>query len=181
MRPKQYRAGGHKVRIRFAIGQCALGAILVAESARGVCAISLGDDPARLLREFQQQFPRADLLGANRAFERRVATVVGFIDNPARSLALPLDVQGTAFQQRVWQALRRIPSGTTVSYREIAQRLGQPQAARAVAQACASNRLAVAIPCHRVVRSDGSVSGYRWGIARKRRLLAREAAVTSAR
>jgi len=175
MQPTQYRAGGTNTRIHFAIGQCSLGAILVAQSARGVCAISLGDDPDRLARELQDRFPHAELIGADPDFERVVAQVVGFVEAPALGLALPLDVRGTAFQERVWQALRDIPVGKTASYADIARRIGAPTAVRAVAQACGANTLAVAIPCHRVVRSDGALSGYRWGVDRKRSLLDREA------
>lgn len=175
MKPSQYRAGGVDARIEFAIGQTSLGAILVARSQRGVCAISLGDDPDALLRELQDRFPRAELIGGDAGFERLVAQVVGLIEQPNIGIELPLDVRGTAFQQRVWQALRQIPSGETASYAQIAQRVGSPKSVRAVAQACASNTLAVAIPCHRVVRSDGALSGYRWGVARKQALLAREA------
>ncbi|SMC23766.1 AraC family transcriptional regulator, regulatory protein of adaptative response / methylated-DNA-[protein]-cysteine methyltransferase [Andreprevotia lacus DSM 23236] len=171
MTPKDYRAGGRQAQIRFAIGQCKLGAILVAQSQRGLCAISLGNDPDALLRELQDRFPRAELIGGDAAFEHLVAQVVGFIEAPAKGLDLPLDVQGTAFQQRVWQALRDIPAGETASYAEIANRIGAPKAVRAVAGACAANTLAVAIPCHRVVRSDGELSGYRWGVERKRALL----------
>ena len=174
MKPAQYRDGGIDARIEFAVGQCTLGAILVARSARGLCAVSLGDDPDALLRELQDRFPRAELVGGEAGFERLVARVVGFVEAPGIGLDLPLDIRGTAFQQRVWEALRRIPAGQTASYAEIAARIGSPAAVRAVAQACASNRLAVAIPCHRVVRSDGALSGYRWGVARKRELLARE-------
>jgi AraC family transcriptional regulator of adaptative response/methylated-DNA-[protein]-cysteine methyltransferase len=141
-----------------------------------VCAILLGDDPDALVRDLQDRFPKAQLIGADRDFERLVATVVGFVEAPTQGLDLPLDMRGTAFQQRVWQALRKIPSGSTASYAEIAQRIGQPKAVRAVAQACASNRIAVAIPCHRVVRNDGALSGYRWGVERKRALLEREKA-----
>ena len=175
MTPRQYRAGGVDARIAFAIAQTSLGALLVARSARGVCAISLGDDPDALLRELQDRFPRADLVGGDAGFERLVAQVVGLVEQPGVGHDLPLDVRGTAFQQRVWQALRRIPPGQTASYADIAARIGSPKAVRAVAQACASNTLAVAIPCHRVVRSDGALSGYRWGVARKRALLEREA------
>lgn len=175
MTPSRYRAGGVDTDIRFAIGQCSLGAILVAQSERGVCAILLGDDPQALLQELQDQFPRANLIGGDAQFEQLVARVVGFIEAPSIGLELPLDVRGTAFQQRVWQALREIPPGATASYAEIAARIGAPRAVRAVAQACAANHLAVAIPCHRVVRSDGNLSGYRWGVARKRELLEREA------
>ena len=175
MTPRQYRAGGVDARIAFAIAQTSLGALLVARSARGVCAISLGDDPDALLRELQDRFPRAELVGGDAGFERLVAQVVGLIAQPGIAHDLPLDVRGTAFQQRVWQALRRIPPGQTASYADIAARIGSPKAVRAVAQACAANTLAVAIPCHRVVRSDGALSGYRWGVARKRALLEREA------
>lgn len=175
MTPTKYRAGGLNILIRFAIGQCSLGSILVAESAHGVCAIFLGDDPERLAYDLQDRFPRATLIGGDSAFEQRVAKVIGFIEQPAIGLDLPLDVRGTAFQQRVWQALREIPVGTTASYTDIAQRIGAPNAARAVAGACAANGLAVAIPCHRVIRNDGGLSGYRWGVERKRALLAKEA------
>lgn len=176
MTPRQYRAGGVDARIAFAIAQTSLGALLVARSARGVCAISLGDDPDALLRELQDRFPRAELVGGDAGFERLVAQVVGLIAQPGIGHDLPLDVRGTAFQQRVWQALRRIPPGQTASYADIAARIGSPKAVRAVAQACAANTLAIAIPCHRVVRSDGALSGYRWGVARKRALLEREGA-----
>ena len=174
MKPSQYRAGGLDARIEFAIGQCSLGAILVARSGRGVCAISLGDDAEALLHELQDRFPRAELVGGDASFERLVAQVVGLIEAPSIGIDLPLDVRGTAFQQRVWNALRKIPAGETASYAQIAQRIGSPKSVRAVAQACAANTLAVVIPCHRVVRSDGGLSGYRWGIARKQQLLARE-------
>ena len=176
MTPAQFRSGGKGAGIRFAVGECSLGAILVAATGKGVCAILLGDDPDALVRDLQDRFPKAHLIGADAAFERLVATVVGFVEAPARGLDLPLHVRGTALQQRVWQALRRIPSGSTASYAEIAQRIGQPKAVRAVAQACASNPIAVAIPCHRVVRTDGALSGYRWGVERKRALLERERA-----
>lgn len=174
MKPAQYRAGGADARIAFAIGQCSLGAILVARSARGVCAISLGDDPDALLGELQDRFPRAELIGGDAGFERLVAQVVGLIEQPNIGHELPLDIRGTAFQQRVWHALRQIPAGETASYAQIAQRIGSPKSVRAVAGACAANTLAVAIPCHRVVRSDGALSGYRWGVERKRELLSRE-------
>ena len=175
MTPSNYRAGGANMAIRFAIGECSLGSILVAASERGVCAILIGDDPDELARDLQDRFPRADLIGGDAKFEQLVAKVVGFVEVPRLGLALPLDLRGTAFQQRVWQALREIPSGATASYSEIANRIGAPKAARAVAQACAANALAVAIPCHRVLRHDGGLSGYRWGVERKRALLEREA------
>ena len=174
MKPAEYRAAGHNNDIRFAVGQCSLGAILVAQSERGVCAIFLGDDPHQLVCDLQDKFRRANLIGADQDFERLIAQVVGFIEAPALGLDLPLDVRGTAFQERVWQALREIPVGSTASYADIAQLIGAPKAVRAVAQACGANCLAVAIPCHRVVRSDGNLSGYRWGVERKRQLLERE-------
>jgi AraC family transcriptional regulator of adaptative response/methylated-DNA-[protein]-cysteine methyltransferase len=175
MNPADFRAGGKGAAIRFAVGECSLGAILVAATDKGVCAISLGDDPAVLLRDLEDRFPKAQLIGADRNFEQLVAKIVGFVEAPALGLDLPLDVRGTAFQQRVWQALRDIPAGSTASYTEIARRIRRPKAVRAVAAACAANAIAVAIPCHRVVRQDGALAGYRWGIERKRRLLAREA------
>jgi AraC family transcriptional regulator of adaptative response/methylated-DNA-[protein]-cysteine methyltransferase len=174
MTPSDYRAAGQNTDIHFAVGQCSLGAILVAQSKRGVCAILLGDDPHQLVCDLQDQFRRANLIGADNNFEQLIAKVVGFIEAPAIGFDLPLDVRGTAFQERVWQALAEIPLGSTASYAEIAQRIGAPKAVRAVAQACGANRLAVAIPCHRVVRSDGNLSGYRWGVERKRQLLDRE-------
>lgn len=174
MTPSAYRKGGANTQIRFAIGECSLGSILVASTACGVCAILMGDDPDMLACDLQQRFPRAEFVGGDKAFERVVAKVVGFVEAPAKGLDLPLDVRGTAFQQRVWQALQKIPVGTTLSYTQIAKRIGAPKAVRAVASACAANALAVAIPCHRVVRIDGGLSGYRWGVARKRELLKRE-------
>jgi AraC family transcriptional regulator of adaptative response/methylated-DNA-[protein]-cysteine methyltransferase len=175
MTPTAYRAGGADTDIRFAVGACSLGAILVARSDRGVCAILLGDDPDRLARDLQDRFPRARLIGGDADFERWVAKVVGLVEAPGTGLDLPLDVRGTAFQRRVWQALRRIPAGATASYADVARRIGAPTAVRAVGQAVGANPLAVAIPCHRVVRSDGALSGYRWGVERKRALLEREA------
>lgn len=174
MKPSDFRAGGKGAAIRFAVGECSLGSILVAATEKGVCAISLGDDPDALLRDLQDRFPQAQLIGDDPEFEQLIAKVVGFVEAPALGLDLPLDLRGTAFQQRVWQALREIPAGDTASYTEIAQRIGKPRAVRAVAAACAANAIAVAIPCHRVVRRDGALAGYRWGVERKRALLARE-------
>lgn len=181
MTPSQFRVGGAAERIRFALGECSLGSILVAASERGVCAIALADQPEPLLRELEQQFATAELIGGDRDFERLVARVVGLVEQPWRVSELPLDIRGTAFQERVWQALRRVGPGTTLTYSELAKRVGAPTAVRAVARACASNRVAVAIPCHRVVRADGALSGYRWGVERKRLLLQREATRTSPR
>lgn len=175
MTPTAYRKGGKGMRIHFAVGQCSLGAILVAETARGICAITLGDDAQTLLHDLQDRFPGAELIGGDAEFETRVAAVVGFVEAPRIGLDLPLDMQGTAFQQRVWQALLRIPAGQTLSYSQLADAIGAPGAVRAVAGACAANKIAVAIPCHRVLRNDGALSGYRWGVDRKRALLAREA------
>lgn len=174
MTPSRYRAGGAETDIHFAVGECSLGSILVARSAKGVCAIYLGDDPNALAHILEDQFPAANLLAGDREFEQLVAQVVGFVESPGLGIDLPLDIRGTAFQQRVWDVLRQIPAGQTLSYAEVAERLGSPRAVRAVAGACAANRLAVVIPCHRVVRSDGSLSGYRWGVERKKMLLERE-------
>ena len=176
MTPTAVRRGGQGAVIRFAIGQASLGAVLVAATEKGVCAIMLGDDPDALARALQDRFPRAELIGGDEKFERTVAEVVGLVEAPGQRLDLPLDIRGTAFQQRVWEALRAIPPGSTATYAEIAEAVGRPRAVRAVAQACAANPLAVAIPCHRVVRTDGDLSGYRWGVERKRKLLDREAA-----
>ena len=174
MTPTDYRAGGTATEIGFAVGECSLGSILVAQTAKGVCAIALGDDPAALVRDLEDRFPRAHLVGDNRAFDQTIARVIACVDTSAQALDLPLDVRGTAFQQRVWQALRKIPVGSTASYAEIAASIGVPNGARAVARACRANRLAVVIPCHRVVRTDGSLAGYRWGVERKRDLLKKE-------
>lgn len=174
MTPTAWRTGGADTEIRFAIGECSLGAILVALSARGVCAITIGDDPEALVRALQDRFPRASLVGGDAAFEGLIARIVGFVEAPGLGLDLPLDVRGTAFQQRVWQALREIPAGETASYTEVAERIGAPRSVRAVAQACGANEIAVAIPCHRVVRRDGALSGYRWGVERKQALLRKE-------
>ncbi len=176
MRPSAYRDGGRGMAIRFAVGDCSLGSVLVAATDKGVCSILLGDDPESLVRDLQDRFGAAELIGGDADFESIVAQVVGLIDAPGTGLSLPLDVRGTAFQQQVWDALRRIPAGRTASYAEIALAIGRPAAVRAVAQACGANPLAIAIPCHRVVRSDGDLSGYRWGVERKRELLDRERA-----
>ncbi len=175
MIPTRYRAGGAGETIRFALGQCSLGAILVAATPKGICAITLGDEPEALLHGLQARFHKAELIGGDAEFERWVAQVIGFVEAPRLGLDLPLDIRGTAFQQRVWQALREIPPGETLSYTEVAQRLGLPKAVRAVASACAANPIALAIPCHRVRRIGGALAGYRWGLARKQALLVREA------
>ena len=176
MTPTRFRDGGKQVEIRFAVGESSLGSILVAQSERGVCAILLGDDPDALVRDLQDRFPHAQFVGGDKSFEKLIARVVAFVERPSHGFDLPLDIQGTAFQQRVWRALMEIPCGTVASYSSIAKRIGKPSAVRAVAGACAANTLAVAIPCHRVVRNDKSLSGYRWGAERKRELLEREKA-----
>jgi AraC family transcriptional regulator of adaptative response/methylated-DNA-[protein]-cysteine methyltransferase len=176
MTPKRYRTGGPDTVIRFALGECSLGAILVAASALGVCAILMGDEPDALARNLQDRFPKAELIGGDDGFEHWMARIVGFVDRPGLGLDLPLDLRGTVFQRRVWQALQKIPMGKTATYSDVARRIGAPKSVRAVAAACAANPLAVAIPCHRVVRRDGGLSGYRWGVERKRALIGREAA-----
>jgi AraC family transcriptional regulator of adaptative response/methylated-DNA-[protein]-cysteine methyltransferase len=175
MRPVAFRTGGAGERIRFAVGECSLGSILVAATERGVCAVEFGNDPNALVHGLERRFPRAQLVGGDPAFEQTVADVVSLVERPTVGARLPLDVRGTAFQRRVWQALRRTAPGSTVSYTDIAKHIGMPNSVRAVARACASNPTAVIIPCHRVVRKDGSLSGYKWGIERKRTLLEREA------
>jgi len=175
MTPTSFRRGGVDTTIRFAVGECSLGSVLVAASQKGVCAILLGDDPNALTRDLQDRFPKARLVGGDKEFEGTVARVIGFIEAPRTNLDLPLDIRGTVFQRKVWQALREIPPGKTMSYTDIAARVGTPKAVRAVAQACGANALAVAIPCHRVVRHNGNLSGYRWGVQRKAVLLQREA------
>jgi AraC family transcriptional regulator of adaptative response/methylated-DNA-[protein]-cysteine methyltransferase len=176
MTPKQFRRGGQDEEIRFAVGQCSLGAILVASSKKGVVSILIDDEPDALVRTLQDRFPNAQLVGADREYEQLVARVVGLVESPDVDIDLPLDVRGTVFQRKVWRALRKIPVGKTASYADIARRIGAPKAVRAVAGACAANHIAVAIPCHRVIRNDGGVSGYRWGVERKRALLKRESA-----
>lgn len=175
MTPTKYRAGGAELPIKFAVAECSLGSILVAATARGVCAITLGDDPQELAHDLERRFPKAELIGADASFEATVAQAIALVERPGLGTKLPLDIRGTAFQQRVWAALRQIPAGQTVSYADLAGAIGSPAAVRAVARACAANALAVAIPCHRVVRTGGDLSGYRWGVERKRALLAREA------
>ena len=179
MKPRAFKAGGEGATIRFAVGECSFGSILVAASNLGICSISLGGEPDELVKELQDRFPKAQIIGGDEQFERLVAKVVAFVENPSMGLNLPLHVQGTAFQQRVWRALSEIPLGTTMTYSEIAEKLGRPNATRAVASACAANNLAVAIPCHRVVRTDGSLSGYRWGVERKAQLLHAEATTSA--
>jgi AraC family transcriptional regulator, regulatory protein of adaptative response / methylated-DNA-[protein]-cysteine methyltransferase len=174
MTPTAYRAGGVEIDIRFATGTCSLGAILVAQSKHGICAILLGDDPAALVQELKSKFPAANLVAGDKTFKQLLSQVISVIEAPGQRLELPLDIRGTTFQRQVWEVLRNIPAGETLSYAEVATRIGSPKSVRAVAQACAANVLAVAIPCHRVVRNDGALAGYRWGVERKRALLDRE-------
>lgn len=174
MTPTDFRKGGTNTALRFAVGECSLGTVLVAASHKGIAAILMGDDKAALERDLRQRFANAVIVHGDKDFERLVAKVIAAVEAPGASHDLPLDVRGTAFQQKVWAALSKIPVGSTVSYAELAKKIGQPNAARAVASACAANSLAVVIPCHRVVHSDGTLSGYRWGTARKRALLDRE-------
>lgn len=176
MTPTTFRDGGTDTEIRSAFGRSTLGAVLVAATTRGVCAILLGDDRGELEADLRRRFPRARFVDPEPAFASTVEAVVRLVDDPARGLALPLDIRGTAFQRRVWEALRGLPAGTTTSYARLAAAIGAPRATRAVASACGANRLAVAVPCHRVVASDGGLGGYRWGLERKRRLLERERA-----
>ncbi|MEX0586803.1 MAG: methylated-DNA--[protein]-cysteine S-methyltransferase, partial [Pirellulales bacterium] len=176
MTPTAFRNGGRGETLRFAVGECSLGSVLVAASDKGICAILLGDDPDALARDLQDRFPLARFIDPDSTFDCCVAAAIGLVEQPALGLDLPLDIRGTAFQVRVWQELRKIPPGQTATYTQIAHRLGQPRAARATARACAANRLAIAIPCHRVIRTDASLSGYRWGVERKAELLRREQA-----
>lgn len=174
MTPAAFRRGGKGMEIRYALGECSLGWVLAARSDRGVCAILLGDDPARLAHDLREGFPQANLTADEQGYEDVLAKVIRLVEHPEIGLDLPLDIRGTAFQQRVWKALRDIPAGSTASYSEIARKMDSPTSARAVAQACAANTLAIAVPCHRVVRNDGALAGYRWGIDRKQALLGRE-------
>jgi AraC family transcriptional regulator of adaptative response/methylated-DNA-[protein]-cysteine methyltransferase len=174
MTPSVYRKGGPGQLISFAVGDCSLGAVLVAATAKGISSIEFGTDADQLVKELQDRFPKALLHGGDAMFEAWVANVIGAVESPTQNLELPLDIRGTAFQQRVWLALRRIPFGQTASYADIAAMIGAPTAVRAVAGACAANKIAVAIPCHRVIRVDGNLSGYRWGVERKAKLLERE-------
>jgi AraC family transcriptional regulator of adaptative response/methylated-DNA-[protein]-cysteine methyltransferase len=177
MTPSRYRAGGRGERVTYAIAPCALGRVLAATTERGVCAIELGDDDDAVTAALRRHMPNADLRRDEAALRATVDAVVALVDDPATPFDLPLDVRGTAFQQRVWNALRAVRPGSPISYATLARAVGSPQAAQAVGAACAANRLAVAIPCHRAVREDGGLAGYRWGLERKRALLARERAV----
>ncbi|MBN1250243.1 MAG: bifunctional DNA-binding transcriptional regulator/O6-methylguanine-DNA methyltransferase Ada [Anaerolineae bacterium] len=176
MKPSQYKHGAEGLSIRYALAQSYLGWVLVAATEQGICRIDFGNTPEALVGRLRADFPRADLQTDSPGFDTVVHEVLALLEAPDRGLSLPLDIQGTAFQRRVWSVLQQIPAGATASYSEIAAKIGSPKGARAVAQACASNRLAVAVPCHRVVRSDGGLGGYRWGLERKRAILERESA-----
>ena len=177
LKPSSFAKGGAGEVIRFAVGECSLGSVLVAATAQGICAIELGDSPEPLIEVLQDRFRNAELKGGDADFERIVAKVIGLVEEPKRAFGLPLHVRGTAFQQKIWEILRSIPPGETMSYAEVAAKAGCPSAVRAVASACAANKLAIAIPCHRVVRTGGALSGYRWGVERKATLLKREGAL----
>lgn len=175
MTPTKFRKGGSEEEIRYANGACSLGEILVAATEKGVCAILLGDDLQSLEDELRAYFPKARLMAGDKDFGRVVGAVIDFVEEPRRGFELPLDIRGTAFQHRVWQALRDIPAGETATYAEIAAQIGAPKAVRAVGAACGANPIAVAVPCHRVIGSKGALTGYRGGLPRKRILLDREA------
>ena len=174
MKPKEYRSGGVGITIHYGVTQCILGWIIVAATDRGICAIEFGDDPSMLPRQLQDRFPKATVTRAGPGFTSLIGEVVKFIKTPQDTFNIPLDIQGTAFQQQVWNILRKIEPGQTMTYTEVAEKIGNPNAVRAVATACASNRLAVVIPCHRVISKDGKLSGYRWGVERKKMLLDNE-------
>ncbi len=175
MTPSHYREGGSGENIAFATGKCSLGPVLVARSERGICAILLGDDPQQLIKDLSGRFPSAKIRRDETEFKGALGNVIQLVDSPQKAIDLPLDIRGTAFQRRVWQALRKIPAGSTATYSDISKSIGDPKSVRAVARACAENPIAVAIPCHRVIAKDGSLAGYRWGLERKRKLLDREA------
>jgi AraC family transcriptional regulator of adaptative response/methylated-DNA-[protein]-cysteine methyltransferase len=178
MPPATYRRGGAGLTIHFACAPCFLGWVAVATTERGICAIELGDDRQAVSAQLRHHFPKARLEDAGTEFSAIVSEVIALLETPPRTIDLPLDIQGTAFQHQVWQILRQIPPGSTVSYGEVARRLGRPRAVRAVAGACAANKLAMVVPCHRVIGSDGSLNGFRWGVERKRTLLQRESTAT---
>lgn len=175
MTPRTYRRGGAGMRIEYAVADCPLGKMLVARTGIGICAVTLGEDADELLAGLRSEYPNAEISESTDALREATAAIVGQLEGKRATLELPLDLRATAFQMRVWEALRRIPYGETASYRQIAESIGEPAAVRAVATACASNRVAIVIPCHRVVRSNGEISGYRWGVERKRRILETEA------
>lgn len=174
MTPSAFKKGGAQQTIRFGIGECSLGSILVGATDKGICLLTMSDDPQELVEDLQERFKNANLIGGDKQFEKWMAKVISFVDRPSKSFDLPLDIQGTAFQKRVWEALRTIPFGKTATYADVAKKIGKPTSMRAVANACGANNIAVIIPCHRVIRTDGTISGYRWGVERKKRLLINE-------
>jgi AraC family transcriptional regulator, regulatory protein of adaptative response / methylated-DNA-[protein]-cysteine methyltransferase len=174
MKPKEYRAGGRGVTIQYGVAECILGWVIVAATDRGICGIEFGDDVTVLVPQLQKRFPEAVLKEAGPGFKHVIEDVVQFVKVPTASFNLPLDIQGTVFQQKVWTILREIEPGKTMSYTEVAEKVGNPKAVRAVATACASNKIAVVIPCHRVISKAGKISGYRWGVTRKNDLLENE-------
>jgi AraC family transcriptional regulator, regulatory protein of adaptative response / methylated-DNA-[protein]-cysteine methyltransferase len=176
MKPSTYRRGGVGEDIQYHVSKCSLGYLLVAATAKGICSIRFGDTPVDLLTELKELFPRAKILPGDAAFQKIVAETLTFVERPKARFSLPLDIRGTVFQQKVWTALQNIPLGKTASYQDVAKSIGKPAAVRAVAGACAANPVAIAVPCHRVVKADGALSGYRWGVTRKDSLLKREGA-----
>jgi AraC family transcriptional regulator of adaptative response/methylated-DNA-[protein]-cysteine methyltransferase len=174
MTPGRYRSGGRGETVQYAVSDCSLGVVLVAATSVGVCALLLGEDPGALVEALTRQFPHAALVQASATMSGALRDAIAAVDSPRPGSDVPLDIRGTVFQQRVWEALRAIPHGETCSYQAVAARIGRPGAARAVARACAQNPLAVLVPCHRVCRADGTAGGFRWGLAKKRALLARE-------
>lgn len=174
MKPKQYKVGGKGETIQYGVTECILGWVLVAATERGICSIELGDDVTALVLQTQKRFPAATIKKAGSDFKCVIEDVVDFVHTPTSDFNLPLDIQGTVFQQKVWSVLKDIEPGKTMSYTEVAEKIGNPHAVRAVATACAANKLAVVIPCHRVISKSGKLSGYRWGVARKKALLENE-------
>src|SRR6266446_4728864 len=178
MTPATYRKGGRDMKIGYAIAKSSLGRVLVGATERGVSAVYLGDAEAKLVEELREEYPKAEITAAGDSFERWVKEIVQRVEGNPPRLELPLDLQATAFQRRVWQELQRIPRGSTRTYTQVARALGSPKSVRAVARACATNPVSIVVPCHRVIREDGSLAGYRWGLSRKEQLLAQERAAS---
>jgi AraC family transcriptional regulator of adaptative response/methylated-DNA-[protein]-cysteine methyltransferase len=174
MTPKKIAAGGTDEEIRFGVRRCPLGLVLVAATTKGICEVWLGDDAGALSRRFRQSYPQAKIAARDARLSRLIGDVVSIVEDPSKRPDLPLDLRGTAFEMRVWEALRRIPTGQTLTYGQIAAKLGMSSGARAVGRACARNHVAVVVPCHRAVGADKKLHGYRWGVARKKQLLERE-------
>jgi AraC family transcriptional regulator of adaptative response/methylated-DNA-[protein]-cysteine methyltransferase len=179
MTPATYRKGGKGMKIDYTIAKSALGKVLVAATERGVSAVYLGDAAATLVLELRDEYPRAEIAPAKDSFEHWVKEIVERVEGKPPRIELPLDLQATAFQRRVWQELQHIPRGTTRTYSQVARALGKPKAVRAVARACAINPVSIVVPCHRVIREDGNLAGYRWGLSRKEQLLALERAAAN--